>query len=110
VAEDISYIQSRNRGLQVQTQNQTALLNEIERLLVRQPIHNINGPNINWLTTTKSTVHVDIEKLLYLSQGSPQTDEGIRHLEESAADLYKAMLAAREKGEVVRYCADISYN
>jgi len=37
VAEDISYIQSRNRGVQVQTQNQTALLNEIERLLVRNP-------------------------------------------------------------------------
>ena len=36
VAEDISYIQSRNRGLQVQTQNQTALLKEIERLLVRR--------------------------------------------------------------------------
>lgn len=41
---------------------------------------------------------MDVERLLYLSQGSPQTDEGIRKLEEAAADLYKAMQAAREKG------------
>jgi len=33
--DDISYIQSQNRGLQVQTQNQRVLLNEIENLLVR---------------------------------------------------------------------------
>ena len=56
---------------------------------------------LNRLTSVQSTVHVDIEKLLYLSQGSPQTEEGIRRLEETAADLYKAMLAAREKGECI---------
>lgn len=32
-ADDISYIQSQNRGLQVQTQNQRALLAELENLL-----------------------------------------------------------------------------
>jgi len=35
VAEDISYIQGQNKGLQVQTQNQKALLKELENLLVR---------------------------------------------------------------------------
>ena len=35
VSDDISYIQSQNRGLQVQTQNQKALLTELEQLLVR---------------------------------------------------------------------------
>lgn len=34
VSDDISYIQSQNRGLQVQTQNQRALLAELENLLV----------------------------------------------------------------------------
>jgi exocyst complex component 1 len=34
VNDDISYIQSQNRGLQVQTQNQIALLKELEDLLV----------------------------------------------------------------------------
>jgi hypothetical protein len=35
VSDDISYIQSQNRGLQVQTQNQRVLLGELENLLVR---------------------------------------------------------------------------
>ena len=34
VSDDIQYIQSQNRGLQVQTQNQRALLQELENLLV----------------------------------------------------------------------------
>jgi exocyst complex component 1 len=34
VSDDIVYIQSQNRGLQVQTQNQRALLTELENLLV----------------------------------------------------------------------------
>lgn len=35
VSDDIVYIQGQGRGLQVQTQNQRALLNELEELLVR---------------------------------------------------------------------------
>jgi hypothetical protein len=35
VSDDISYIESQNRGLQVQTSNQKALLAELENLLVR---------------------------------------------------------------------------
>lgn len=34
VSDDIVYIQGQGRGLQVQTQNQRALLNELEELLV----------------------------------------------------------------------------
>lgn len=34
VSDDISFIESQNRGLQVQTSNQQALLNEIRQLLV----------------------------------------------------------------------------
>jgi len=34
VSEDISYIESQNRGLQVQTSNQQALLDELRQLLV----------------------------------------------------------------------------
>jgi hypothetical protein len=34
VSEDISFIESQNRGLQVQTSNQQALLDELTQLLV----------------------------------------------------------------------------
>lgn len=34
VNDDIAYIQSQNRGLQVQIQNQRALMDELEELLV----------------------------------------------------------------------------
>jgi hypothetical protein len=34
VSDDISYIESQNRGLQVQTSNQKALLDELQQLLV----------------------------------------------------------------------------
>lgn len=54
VADDISYIQSRNRGLQVQTQNQSALLNEIDQLLVS--LSSIESPVINfhpWLACSQ---------------------------------------------------------
>jgi hypothetical protein len=34
VGDDILYIQSQNRGLQVQNQNQKALLSELQNLLV----------------------------------------------------------------------------
>ncbi|KAF8330358.1 exocyst complex component Sec3-domain-containing protein [Cantharellus anzutake] len=76
VSEDISYIQSRDRGLQVQNQNQNALLNEINQLL--------------------QTVHVDRDALVELIHGSLDSDAGIQKLEIAAAELYKAMLAARE--------------
>ncbi|KAF9652003.1 hypothetical protein BDM02DRAFT_3090034 [Thelephora ganbajun] len=77
VADDISYIQSQNRGLQVQTQNQRALMAEIANLL--------------------ETVDVDRESLVTLTQESLEKSKSIQKLEEAAADLYKALQAGRDK-------------
>ncbi|KAL0951427.1 hypothetical protein HGRIS_008119 [Hohenbuehelia grisea] len=76
VSDDISYIQSQGRGLQVQTQNQRALLGELENLL--------------------QTVHVDRSALAALSQESLEKPSSIQRLEEAAAELYKALLAGRD--------------
>ncbi|EAU92708.2 exocyst protein [Coprinopsis cinerea okayama7 len=76
VSEDILFIQSQNRGLQVQTQNQRALLQEIQNLL--------------------RTVHVDQDALITLTQGSLEKAQSIQRLEEAAAELYKALQAGRD--------------
>ncbi|KAJ3575972.1 hypothetical protein NP233_g733 [Leucocoprinus birnbaumii] len=76
VDDDISYIQSQNRGLQVQTQNQRALLNEIENLL--------------------QTVQVDSDALITLTQESLEKSPSISRLEQAAAELYKALQAGRD--------------
>ncbi|KAK0208183.1 exocyst complex component Sec3-domain-containing protein [Desarmillaria ectypa] len=76
VGDDISYIQSQNRGLQVQTQNQHALLAELENLL--------------------QTVQVDKEVLLTLTQDSLRDSNSIQRIEEAAAELYKALQAGRD--------------
>ncbi|KAH9969098.1 exocyst complex component Sec3-domain-containing protein [Russula dissimulans] len=77
VDEDISFIQSQNRGLQVQTQNQRSLLSELEQLL--------------------RTVKVGREALITLTQGSLRDSEGIQALEEAATELYKALQAGRDR-------------
>ncbi|KXN85680.1 Exocyst complex component 1 [Leucoagaricus sp. SymC.cos] len=74
--DDILYIQSQNRGLQVQTQNQRALLNEIENLL--------------------QTVQVDSDALITLTQESLEKSQSISRLEQAAAELYKALQAGRD--------------
>ncbi|KAG8814416.1 hypothetical protein FRC17_001136, partial [Serendipita sp. 399] len=76
VNDDISYIQSQNRGLQVQTQNQRALLKELEGLL--------------------QTVQVDRESLLLLTSQSLDKPASIPRLEEAATELYKALQAGKE--------------
>ncbi|KAJ6627091.1 exocyst complex component sec3 subunit [Mycena sp. CBHHK59/15] len=76
VGDDISYIQSQNRGLQVQTQNQRALLAELQNLL--------------------QTVHVDKEALAILTQESLEKSGGIQRLEEAATELYKALQAGQD--------------
>ncbi|KAJ7102098.1 exocyst complex component sec3 subunit [Mycena belliarum] len=76
VGDDISYIQSQNRGLQVQTQNQRALLAELENLL--------------------QTVQVDKEALATLTQESLEQSAGIQRLEEAATELYKALQAGQD--------------
>ncbi|VDB99589.1 unnamed protein product [Peniophora sp. CBMAI 1063] len=77
VNEDISFIQSQNRGLQVQTQNQRALLSELENLL--------------------QTVQVPRELLVMLTQESLEKTASIERLEGAAAELYKALQAGRDR-------------
>ncbi|KAG6818073.1 hypothetical protein H0H87_009228 [Tephrocybe sp. NHM501043] len=76
VSDDIMYIQSQNRGLQVQTQNQRALLAELENLL--------------------QTVNVDQKSLVTLTQESLEKTQSMERLEEAAAQLYKALQAGRD--------------
>ncbi|EGO30577.1 hypothetical protein SERLADRAFT_364519 [Serpula lacrymans var. lacrymans S7.9] len=76
VGDDIEYIQSQQRGLQVQTQNQRILLNELENLL--------------------QTVQVDRESLVTLTQESLEKPAGIQRLEGAATELYKALQAGRD--------------
>ncbi|KAF8213226.1 exocyst complex component sec3 subunit [Mycena galopus ATCC 62051] len=76
VGDDISFIQGQNRGLQVQTQNQRALLAELENLL--------------------QTVQVDKEALATLTQESLEKSSGIQRLEEAATELYKALQAGQD--------------
>lgn len=78
-ADDISHIESQNRGLQVQTSNQRTLMAEIDNLI--------------------NTINVDEGALHALSAGRLESDEGIAQLEAAAASLYKSMLQARQDGE-----------
>ncbi|KAF9527786.1 exocyst complex component Sec3-domain-containing protein [Crepidotus variabilis] len=76
VSDDILFIQSQNRGLQVQTQNQRALLGELQNLL--------------------RTVHVDQDALTTLTQESLEKAQSIQRLEEASVQLYKALQAGRD--------------
>ncbi|KAA1467891.1 exocyst complex component sec3 subunit [Dentipellis sp. KUC8613] len=77
VNDDISFIQSQNRGLQVQTQNQRALLTELEQLL--------------------QTVHVDRDALITLTQESLEKSASLQRLESASCELYKALQAGRDR-------------
>ncbi|KAG6889916.1 hypothetical protein C0992_003620 [Termitomyces sp. T32_za158] len=84
VNDDILYIQSQNRGLQVQTQNQRALLAELRTLL--------------------QTVNVDQGSLVTLTQESMEKPQSMERLEEAAVQLYKALQAGRDTGiSIVAY-------
>ncbi|KAN0060684.1 hypothetical protein ACQY0O_007342 [Thecaphora frezii] len=78
-ADDISHIESQNRGLQVQTSNQRTLMAEIDNLI--------------------NTINVDDTALHILSAGRLESDEGIAQLEGAAASLYKSMLQAKRDGD-----------
>lgn len=81
VSEDIQYIEGQNRGLQVQTSNQHALLNEMRQLL-----------------QITDVPKEDLQKLLQLS---PSTKRGVQDLELAAASLYKALQASRDTANEV---------
>ncbi|CBQ70510.1 related to Exocyst complex component Sec3 [Sporisorium reilianum SRZ2] len=78
-ADDISHIESQNRGLQVQTSNQRTLMTEIENLI--------------------NTINVDEDAIHTLSAGRLENPEGVAQLEYAAASLYKSMLQARRDGD-----------
>lgn len=78
-ADDISHIESQNRGLQVQTSNQRTLMAEIENLI--------------------NTINVDEEAIHTLSAGRLESSDGIAQLEHASASIYKSMLQARGDGE-----------
>ncbi|GAA5845649.1 hypothetical protein JCM5353_001250 [Sporobolomyces roseus] len=76
VTDDIGHIESQNRGLQVQTSNQRALLSELDKLM--------------------STIHIAENDLSSLSQESLENPQGIEKLERAAVSLYKALLSTRD--------------
>ncbi|GAA5947406.1 hypothetical protein JCM3765_001664 [Sporobolomyces pararoseus] len=76
VTDDIGHIESQNRGLQVQTSNQRALLSELDKLM--------------------STIHIAEQDLSALSQESLENPQGIEKLERAAVSLYKALLSTRD--------------
>lgn len=100
VSDDISYIESQNRGLQVQTSNQKALLAELENLLVRFTVLHVMSTSrlilLSELAVGQTIVQVDNEDLMTLTQESPGSDKGIVALESAAASLYKALQAIKE--------------
>lgn len=81
MSDDIAYIEGQNRGLQVQTSNQRALLTEVQQLL--------------------QITDVPKDDLARLQQTSPSTPRGISELEHAAASLYKALMASRDTANEV---------
>lgn len=106
--DDIAYIQGQGRGLQVQTQNQRALLNELEELLVSPAILNELSPR-SLICYLQQTVQVDSDSLLALTQESLEQTSSIKNLETSVTVLYKALLAGRDRGTVVLVIHLLSY-
>ncbi|GAA5835794.1 hypothetical protein JCM9279_004648 [Rhodotorula babjevae] len=76
MTDDIAHIESQNRGLQVQTSNQRALLSELDKLM--------------------STIHIPDHDLTALAQESLESQQGIEKLERSVVSLYKALLSTRD--------------
>jgi hypothetical protein len=92
----------------VQTQNQRALLKELEGLLVRFILALAFHPTL-FLSTlvpctdsfSQQTVNVDREALLMLTNQSLEKRSGLLRLEESATELYKALIAGKDTGESI---------
>ncbi|CAG8434427.1 1984_t:CDS:10 [Ambispora gerdemannii] len=71
MGEDIHHIESQNRGLQVQTANQKALLAELDRLI--------------------QSIIIPDEVFLVLRQETLDTVQGVQHIENAAARLQAAL-------------------
>lgn len=74
-SEDIGYIQSQNRGLQVQTSNRHLLLQEVETLL--------------------ATIQVDQQAMQKLATTTFSAGAQVSDLESAATSLYKSILQSR---------------
>ncbi|CAG8761659.1 45201_t:CDS:10, partial [Gigaspora margarita] len=94
--EDIHHIESQNRGLQVQTANQKALLSELDRLI--------------------QTISIPDQVIKILRQESMDTPQGVQNIEQAAEQLKHAietpfdkslqeMKAIQEKIESYKYHA-----
>ncbi|GAA5999358.1 uncharacterized protein JCM10292_001230 [Rhodotorula paludigena] len=76
MTDDIAHIESQNRGLQVQTSNQRALLSELDNLM--------------------STIHIPESELTALTKESLESQQGVERLERSLVSLYRALLSTRD--------------
>lgn len=98
VSDDIAYIESQNRGLQVQTANQRALLTSIEQLIVSLTLYWVTVPYYLLLSSRpilQQIVQVNPDELRALTQESLETEKGISSLERALSSLYKALLVGR---------------
>ncbi|KAF9293067.1 hypothetical protein BGZ74_011861 [Mortierella antarctica] len=73
MGDDIRQIESQNRGLQVQTSNQASLLRELENLL--------------------TSITIPERVLDVLKRESLEKDQGIRNLEDAAAEIQDVLLS-----------------
>ena len=80
----------------MQTQNQRALLSELQDLLVCLVDHFSIPLMTVWC---QQTVQVDRDALLTLTQES--LEKGIDRLEAAATQLYKALQAGRDRGTLI---------
>ena len=76
MSDDIDHIESQNKGLQVQTSNQRALLAELESLM--------------------NTINIPEADLAVLATEPFDSEAHIKRLERSAVSLYKAILSTRD--------------
>jgi hypothetical protein len=104
VTGDIAFIESQNRGLQVQTANQQALLKELEQLLVRSLWFEVMYKPNMICVVIQENVSVDPDSLRSLTQESLESERGIQNLESALATLYKALLAIRDRSEKSTLC------
>lgn len=80
----------------MQIQNQRALVDELEELLVRALC--MCCMFIELTIRPQQTVQVDREALLALTQESLEKPSSLARLEGAATELYKALQAGRDRG------------
>ena len=92
MGDDLDHIESQNKGLQVQTSNQRALLAELDSLLASATT--CIGKLLSW--GLQDTINIPEEDLTALAQESLESQNGIERLEKAAVSLYKAILSTRD--------------